>query len=104
MGQRIIEIYETFLDWATRIRGAVIPERFRRLFELVALLVDEPIEQIRTFIDRTVAELDRVPELLADPDGEPVTISLALILSIDNHKVSELNRELRHVKRRGIFR
>jgi hypothetical protein len=103
MSQRIIEIYETFLDWAARIRGAVVPEEFGRLFELVALLVDEPVNQIRAFIDKTVAEVDRIPDLLASPDDTPITITLSLILSIDDRKAVELDREMDYLARKGLF-
>jgi hypothetical protein len=103
MGQRIIEIYEGYLDWAARIRGTPTSERFRRLFHIVALFVDKPIQLTRNFIDQCVAEVDRLPERLAETDERPIHITLELVLDVDRHIESEFNRELRRLKRRSFF-
>jgi hypothetical protein len=103
MGQRIIEIYEGYLDWAARIRGTPTSERFRRLFQLAALFVDKPIQQTRDFVDQCVVEVDRIPDRLAETNDRPIHISLELVISVDRHIESEYKRELRRLKRRSFF-
>lgn len=103
MGQRVIEIYEGFLDWAARIRGTPTSDRFRRLFKIVALFVDKPIQQTRDFIDQCVAEIGGLPDRLAKTDERPIHITLELVLDVDRHIQSEFNRELRRLKRRSFF-
>jgi hypothetical protein len=103
MGQRIVEIYEGYLDWAARIRGAATSERFRRLFYLVALFVDKPIQQTREFMDHCVEEMERLTDRLAETDERPIHITVELILEVDDRIVSEFNRELRRLKRRSFF-
>jgi hypothetical protein len=102
MGQRILEIYEGYLDWAARIRGTPTSERFRRLFKIVAMFVDKPIQQTRDFIDQYIAEMDRLPDRLAKTKERPIHISLELVLEVDPHIKSEFNRELRRLKRRSF--
>jgi hypothetical protein len=99
LAQRLIDIYEGFLDWSARLRGAVVPDRFERAVELLGAFADGPIEQIRAFVDENVANCDRLPALLREAtDEHPVEIVSTLTLSIDDKVVQQLNREFRRLK------
>jgi hypothetical protein len=49
---------------------------------------------MRDFVDRTVAEMDRVPGLLRGKGDEVVVIELRLTLDVDDGIVSEFGREM----------
>jgi hypothetical protein len=103
VGHRIMAIYEDFLDWSARLRGTVTSSRYRRLLDLAASISDMPATQIRDFIDRYVATVDRLPELLAEPGDEPINLTFVLELDIDNRIIAEYNREFKRLRRRGAF-
>lgn len=98
---RTIIVYEDLLDWAARLRSAQVSERFRRAVQLVASLVDLPLKQVRTFVDRCVAEFDRIPALLAAPDRERININLTLKLDIDPATSHAFQREMDRLRRSG---
>ena len=104
LAQRLIDIYEGFLDWAARLRGAAVPERLERAVEVASSFVDGPTQQFREYIDRTVAEFDRVPALLREERPEPVEITLALVLDVDQALTDEFERELDRVSNEAIVR
>jgi TIR domain len=104
LGKRLVGIYEDFLDWSARIRGATTSADLRRLFEITARFMDTPISQIRDFIDNYVSEAERLPEKLASDDDTPITMTFELVLSIDDRTVAESNRELKRLRRRRFLR
>ncbi len=103
IAQRVVEIYEGFLDCAARIRSAAISDHLKRLFELAASWVDMPITQIRDFIDQCVAEVNRMPDRLANPDDRPIYVRLDLVIGEDNRIISDFNQEMKRVRKRGLF-
>ena len=52
----------------------------------------QALREIRDFIDQTVAEIDAIPDRLAR--DEPITITLELILTIDDEDKERLNLEM----------
>jgi len=74
------------------VRGAVVPEEYRRAFQLAAAFVDGPIRQIREWVDLVVREMDPVPAALRR--GETVKFELALILDIDEGVEERFSDEL----------
>jgi hypothetical protein len=58
------------------------PEGFDETFDLSAHAADVPIQQIREYVDNTVAQLERLPELLA-AQSEDERIRLELTLTVD---------------------
>jgi hypothetical protein len=94
LGQRIVEIYEGLLDWAEKLRGAAVPDEFTRIVEVVVLMMDRPISTIRTFIDQTVKDMDRVPALLREPTEEPVTVEASLVIDIDEAVMDSFSDEM----------
>jgi hypothetical protein len=92
LGARLIDVYESLLDWAARLRGAAVDEDFEHAIELASRFVDLPIHQFRDFVDRVVATTDEIPALLrAD---KPVRLTLTLEVSIEEGLEAELHGEL----------
>jgi TIR domain len=92
LAQRLIEIYAGFLDWSSRLRGAAVPDHFDRAIEIASSFADQPIEEMRAFVDDIVTEMDQLPARLRR--GEDVEIKLRLTFTIDESLMAELNREL----------
>ena len=103
LGQRVVEIYEGFLDWSARIRGTPVPGDHRRLFELLASFADNPIREMQAFMDHTVYELDRLPERLASDGDEPIEIMTYIDCTIDKNVSKEFDREMKRLRRRGCL-
>jgi len=103
LGQRLVAVYEEFLDWAARVRGVAIPDTLERAFELAASFADTPIAEIREFMDQIIAAMERLPKQLAEPDDTPITQSFALILTVDDRIAREFGRELKRLRRRKFW-
>lgn len=80
----VVATYEMLLDWSAEIRNMSCPREWAEVRELTAQMVDQPIRQIRAFINTVVEEFSRLPaRLAAHRDGDaPVMIHLLLELSV----------------------
>jgi hypothetical protein len=103
LGQRLIAIYEEFLDWAARVRGAVMPDSLERAVELAATFMDTPIVEIREFMDQIIMATERLPEQVGEDNDTPITLTFTLTLTIDDNIVREFGRELKRVRRRRFW-
>jgi hypothetical protein len=99
LGHLLLDVYENLLDWSARVRGTTASDQFTRLFELVASFADNPINEMRAFIDQYVAEADSLPERLADENHEPIHIVMYLTFTFDEHLSAEYNREMKRLTR-----
>jgi len=104
LGRLLLDVYENLLDWSAYVRGTPTPEQFARLIELVGQFADNPINEMRTFIDQYVAEADSLPERLADKNDDPIHIVMYLTFTFDEHLLAEFNREMKRLRRRKLFR
>jgi len=95
---RLIEIYEAFLDSSARLRAAAVPERFERAAELASALADNPVRDLRRFVDQTVAEFDRVPALLREERTAPVEVRQTLTLTMNDQGVSDFIKEMKRIR------
>jgi hypothetical protein len=96
LAERLIDVYESLIDWAARLRGTRADDEFERAIELASRFVDLPIQQFREFVERVVTEMDRLPALLrAD---EPVRLTLTLEVSIEEGVEEELHDELERLE------
>ena len=95
----IIEVYRRLLDWAGVVRSAGVPDEFELAVELSSQAADLPLEQIRSFIDETVAAVDQLPaQLMAHrEEHEPIELRLTLTLEADNELMGAAVDELRRV-------
>ena len=92
LAKRWNSVYEEFMDWATRIRGASAPSEFRQALELLARYVDGPVEQYRRFVDDYVAQVDVLPATFAA--GETPHIQVHLTISIPDEVAEPFMAEL----------
>jgi hypothetical protein len=81
MARHLATGYEAMLDWSSELRGLRVPEGMREMFELTARMADQPIAQVRTFIDELVRDMDELPRRVST--GENVRVSSHLVLSVD---------------------
>lgn len=94
LAARWTAIYERFLDWATDLRATVVPHEYRRLLDLLAHFMDSPIREYREFVENFTAQVDRMPELLADATEEnPMRIEMTVELQIDDAAEAEYQAE-----------
>jgi hypothetical protein len=73
--------YAAMLDWAAELRGLRAPEEMRPVLEAAARLADQPIAQVRTWIDHLVEAVDALPGRVAT--GNNAYVDATLTLSID---------------------
>jgi hypothetical protein len=84
--------YEGLLEWSAQLRAEGVPPRFRKIYDAVSDLADMPLQQYRDYVNRVVAEFDKLPEALRD--GKEITLELKLTLTIDEASQSRLQAEL----------
>jgi hypothetical protein len=98
LGGRLVDVYESMLDWASQLRRIHVPEDFRHAFELAARMIDQPIEEFREFIDRPVTAMDGLSGQLAEPDDGPLVIDLELRLSVDESVAAAFHSEMQRLQ------
>jgi hypothetical protein len=100
VGHAVVRAYEALLDAAGGLRQQAVPSSLEHAFELAAQLANNAVAEIRDFIDRTVAETDRIPAYIADPspDKPRLEIHLDLTLSVDQDVQDQLSTELARLR------
>lgn len=93
LGGRFGTTYEEILDWAARVRGTVVATRYRRAFELLARLADEPVRWMQRFVDDMVT----VGGVIAASPGD-ITVEVALTLDFDEGLLKEFHAEVERAK------
>jgi hypothetical protein len=104
LGGLLLDVYENLLDWSARVRGTTASEQFTHLLELLSRFADNPINEMRAFIDQYVTEADTLPQRLADENHDPIHIVLYLTFTFDERLSAEYNREMKRLTRRKLFR
>ncbi len=99
---RILQTYEELLDWAASMRAVSPPDVLVPAFEAAARMADQPLDEIHTFIDDAVREIDRMPTYLETrKDGDPpLQIDLILKLTLDEELSAEFHRRLKRARRK----
>ncbi len=84
-GERVIQTYEGMMDLVESLRDADVPPMFDDLFEAAIRLPNQPLSEIRSFIDDVVLETEKVPAFVADPDPDKklLHVKATLTLTID---------------------
>lgn len=97
---RIVESYEKLLDWAKGIHEFEPPGYLVEVCEVLPHMADRPLEGFREFIDGLVAQADRIPDFIADPDPEKgrLVIELDLVLKMDDDVTNEFSRRLKRAE------
>ncbi|MEV4227780.1 TIR domain-containing protein [Streptomyces bobili] len=95
---RFVEIYEQMMDVASALRGVGVPEELNEVVEATARLADQPLKEIRDFIDRFVAEADSVPDRIAE--GKNLEITMDLTMTIDDEALDRQSIAMDIARRR----
>jgi hypothetical protein len=67
---RIVQTYEALLDWAASLRAVEPPAVLQPAFETAARMADQPMLEIRQFIEDSVRETDRIPAFVDNHNEE----------------------------------
>jgi hypothetical protein len=95
LAQRLIQMYEGFMDWAAGLRNTGVPDEYEELVELYAQMVDTPLRQIRDFIQHAADQTAQLAVLAQDGTEEnPVIIRLKLTLTADEVLMKEIEAAL----------
>jgi hypothetical protein len=81
MARHLAAGYEAMLDWSAELRGLRVPDELRPAFELAARMADQPVAQVRAWIDQLVRDVDELPGRVAT--GEDARVHARLTLSTD---------------------
>jgi hypothetical protein len=92
LAERWTSVYGDLMKWAARLRAASKSSTYRDLFEVLARLIDGPVQEYRDFVDLLTREVDRVPRALAA--HKRLEISLVLTLTMDEKAQQALSEEL----------
>lgn len=100
LASQVIESYEAMMDWAAHLRAVSAPREWLPVFDAAAHWVDQPLTQIREYVDHVVDQVSRIPELQrqAAPDA-PVTLDFVLSLSIGEDAVARLTEAMERASR-----
>lgn len=90
--KQIASGYEDLLDWAARIRSMRSTKEGARVLDVLAHLVDRPIENIREFVNRLVGEISDLPRRNQEAHGQHIEIRVELILEADPRVAASLER------------
>ena len=91
----IIGAYEDMLNWALDLRATDTDDAIKHVVALAARAADQPLAQVREFIDRTIAETERIPDYLAKPEaerGDPLVIESRVTVTVDDDLFAETLR------------
>lgn len=99
VARAIIKGYEEFMRIAAELRNQVVPSEFERVYEIAAQFSDQPVEEIRSFIDRTVDTINGLRGRLREIEeaNEPVRIELTLTLTLPDELSKALSDELERI-------
>ena len=100
LASRIIAVYEGLLDWAARIRGTPVEDNFVPAVNVLSRFVGLPILQFREFVEKVVADIDRLPTMLLSSDDQPpITLTFELKLDMEPGLVEEWAAEMQRLER-----
>jgi hypothetical protein len=80
LAKRLIGVYDDFLRWVERIRGTSFPSQFKHLMEILVEYADQPIEEMRRFVQGYADFADRIPAVAES--GEPLKMEHRVTFSI----------------------
>jgi hypothetical protein len=92
LAEELMELYGGFLNLSVLVRNASVPAQFLRVFELAVSFAGAPVDQMREFVNRVVAEFDGLPAALRE--GTPRNVTLDLTITADHELIVESQHEL----------
>lgn len=89
---RIIRLYGDMLDWAERIRGLALPSEYRRVIEVYARFVSQPIDELRAFARRFAEQVDDIPIAIAE--NRKIVIEEVITFTIGDDIMQEYSQAM----------
>lgn len=95
LAKRILDCFVDFLDWAAHVRGMITPGAYTTLRSVTARMMDQSIGALDKFIDDFVAQVDRIPALLAQASDsdERIHVNLEVVFEVPPELVREFEDE-----------
>lgn len=93
LAEAIVGGYNDLLDWSARLREEGVPDVLHAVFEAASSVADAPLREFREFVDRCVAEFDKLPTAVRGQ--APIGGTLTLTLRIDDTALGRFEDELR---------
>ncbi|MGB3441821.1 MAG: TIR domain-containing protein [Actinophytocola sp.] len=85
LARRFLDVYESLLDEAARIRGAALSDPFQEAQRAAAAFGSNAVQEIRDFVTECVESMNSLPELAeshSEDDG-PLELTLIVKLTVD---------------------
>lgn len=99
MAKRMMRLYDELLTWVERLRGTSIPSEYQRLTRILASFADQPIEEIRRFVDEYAANTELIMQAISD--DMPISITHNVRFDIPNDITDAFSKEIDRLKTSG---
>lgn len=101
LAARLMEIYEGFLDLAAELRSTEVREELQESFELAAQLMDEPVSNMRDFVNRTAVDIDEmIDRAERDELEDGHELRMELTLTVNDGVVQDYQNALERARKR----
>ncbi|MCU1367790.1 MAG: hypothetical protein JWL72_3846 [Ilumatobacteraceae bacterium] len=80
---RMIDSYGAIMAWAADARGALVPDEAEPTYEALAVMADQPLNEIRAFVDEIGGVRDQIIAVRNDPNAAPVVLEYHLKITVD---------------------
>ena len=94
LAARIVSGFSELLELASSARAVRTGAAAARVVDLSTALIDQPIRQIRSWIDRVVEQVSLLPQLSADVGGQRTRLDLTLTIGPGPQSFARVKREL----------
>lgn len=98
VARQLLEAYGRLGTWSAEVRGARVPRRLRRLFEIVGQLSARPMEDIETYVDQLATSLNDAIRQVAEGRTEPLVLTLTCSITADERLMEQFTKELKRVR------
>jgi hypothetical protein len=96
----LLSIYESFFDWAHRVRSYNVPNYLVEAVEAEARIIGGAISSFEEFVRELADFVSRLPALVEESETKgPMQIELAWTVRADDRAVADFNRAIRRARR-----
>ncbi|WP_369391542.1 HNH endonuclease signature motif containing protein [Streptomyces sp. CG1] len=100
VAHRLVAAYAEFAAWSASVRNSVVPRQARRAFAALVHMADRPMQDVETYVQRLVAQLNGAMERVSQGSTEPVVLTIICEITADRNVADEVTREVRRAYRR----
>lgn len=97
LAQRLLDVYETFLDICSELRGTAMPDVFGQPRDALVDAVRPSIEGFRAFIEENAAEIGGFPARLSA--GENIHVQKVFTLEIDSGAMARFVKGMKRARK-----